>query len=161
VLLRALRLVPSAPLVAVIGRVGWKAESIMREITAMEKAGRVRHMGWIDDPDLPALYSAAKMLVLPSSYEGFGLPVLEAMACGCPVLCSWSSSLPEVGGNAARYFRVGDSEDLAGRLKDLLSDEKLRATMSAAGLERAKQFSFRQAAKEVLGIMRHGAAELR
>jgi glycosyltransferase involved in cell wall biosynthesis len=113
VLLRALRLVPSAPLVAVIGRVGWKAESIMREITAMEKAGRVRHMGWIDDPDLPALYSAAKMLVLPSSYEGFGLPVLEAMACGCPVLCSWSSSLPEVGGNAARYFRVGDSEGSA------------------------------------------------
>ena len=160
VLLRALRLLPSAPLLAIIGGVGWKAESIMREITVMERAGRVRHLGWVDDSDLPALYSAAKMLVLTSSYEGFGLPVLEAMSCGCPVLCSWSSSLPEVGGDAARYFRTGDSEDLASKLVALLSDERQLVAMAAAGLVRAKQFSFRQAAQEVLGIMRAGAARL-
>jgi glycosyltransferase involved in cell wall biosynthesis len=161
VLLHALRLLQSAPLLAIIGGVGWKAESIMREITVMERAGRVRYLGWVDDSDLPALYSAAKMLVLPSSYEGFGLPVLEAMSCGCPVLCSWSSSLPEVGGDAARYFRVGDSEDTARKLKELLIDEKQRAAMAAAGLVRAKQFSFRQAAQKVLDIMSAGAAQLR
>jgi alpha-1,3-rhamnosyl/mannosyltransferase len=126
-----------------------------------EEAGRVRYLGRVDDEWLPALYSAARLSVYPSLYEGFGLPVLEAMSCGCPVLCSWSSSLPEVGGSAARYFRTGDSEDLACKLAALLSDDKQLAAMSAAGLARAEQFSFRQAAQEVLGIMRAGSAQLR
>jgi glycosyltransferase involved in cell wall biosynthesis len=156
VLLDALKLMPDAPPLAIVGRVGWKAGDIVRRIVMMEKMGRVRHLDQVDDSDLPALYSAAKALVLPSSYEGFGLPVLEAMACGCPVLCSWSSSLPEVGGRAVRYFRTGDSGDLAGRLSILLSDEELRTAMSAAGLARAKQFSFRSAAEQVLGIIRRG-----
>jgi glycosyltransferase involved in cell wall biosynthesis len=155
-LLRALALVPGAPVLAFVGAVGWRSRGIVEEIATMERAGRVRHLGWVDDPDLPALYSAAKMIVFPSLYEGFGLPVLEAMACGCPVLCSWSSSLPEVGGSAARYFRTGDSEDLARRLVVLLSDEQQRRAMSVAGLEQVKQFSFRRAAEEVLDVIRRG-----
>jgi glycosyltransferase involved in cell wall biosynthesis len=160
VLLRALRLVPSAPLLAVVGGVGWKAESIVREIIEMEAAGRVRYLGRVDDADLPSLYAAAKLFVFPSLYEGFGLPVLEAMSCGCPVLCSWSSSLPEVGGDAARYFVTGDSEDMARKLKELLLDGQQRAAMAAAGLVRARQFSFRRAAQEVLDIMRRGTSGL-
>jgi glycosyltransferase involved in cell wall biosynthesis len=158
VLLRALELMPDAPELAIVGRVGWKAHNIMNQIVAMERAGRVSHLDQVDDPDLPALYSAAKVLVLPSSYEGFGLPVLEAMACGCPVLCSWSSSLPEVGGDAARYFKTGDSIDLARKLSVLLSDGVQRAAMSAAGLERVQRFSFRRAAEQVLQIVRQGTA---
>jgi glycosyltransferase involved in cell wall biosynthesis len=156
VLLRALRESPDAPMLVIVGEVGWKARTLVAEISAMERAGRVRRLGFVDDADLPDLYGAASMVVFPSRYEGFGLPVLEAMACGCPVLCSWSSSLPELGGVAARYFRVGDSADLAGKLKALLSDEKQRAAMSAAGVVRARQFSFRQAARAVLGIVRRG-----
>jgi len=158
VLLKALEQAPGAPQLAIVGHVGWKAGGIMRRITAMEKTGGARLLDQVDDPDLPALYSAAKVLVLPSSYEGFGLPVLEAMACGCPVLCSWSSSLPEVGGDAARYFRTGDSIDLAHRLSILLSDSAQRAAMSAAGLARAKRFSFRAAAEQVLRLVKQGIA---
>jgi glycosyltransferase involved in cell wall biosynthesis len=156
VLLSALSQMPNAPPLAIVGRVGWKATDIMKRIAAMEKMGRVRHLDRVDDQDLPALYSAAKLLVLPSSYEGFGLPVLEAMACGCPVLCSWSSSLPEVGGDAARYFSTGDSTDLARGLSALLSDDAQRAAMSAAGLARQRLFSFRRAAEEVLQIIQSG-----
>jgi glycosyltransferase involved in cell wall biosynthesis len=156
VLLRALGLIPDAPRLAIVGRVGWKSAGIMEQIVVMEKMGRVSHLDQVDDCDLPSLYSAAKALVFPSSYEGFGLPVLEAMACGCPVLCSWSSSLPEVGGAAVRYFRTGDSGDLARNLLILLRDEEQMSAMSAAGLVQAKRFSFRRAAEEILRIIRHG-----
>jgi glycosyltransferase involved in cell wall biosynthesis len=158
VLLRALGLMPDTTRLAIVGRVGWRSADIMEQIMVMEKMGRVSHLDQVDDCDLPSLYSAAKALVFPSSYEGFGLPVLEAMACGCPVLCSWSSSLPEVGGDAARYFRTGDSTDLARELSVLLSDGGQRAAMSAAGLARAKRFSFRRAAEQVLQIIRQGTA---
>jgi glycosyltransferase involved in cell wall biosynthesis len=154
-LLRALRHIPNAPILVIVGGVGWKAGAIVEEIAAMERAGRVRRLGWVDDSDLPALYSAAEVMVFPSLFEGFGLPVLEAMACGCPILCSWSSSLPEL------YFHPGDSEDLARRLVALLSDDGKRAAMSSAGVARAGQFSFAKAAAEVLGIMRQGAAQRR
>jgi len=161
VLLDALRLAPGAPMLAIVGGVGWKATPIVEQIGVMEKAGRVRYLGRIDDRDLPALYSAATLMIFPSLYEGFGLPVLEAMACGCPVLCSWSSSLPELGGDAVRYFRPGDSADLALGLAALLQGERQRAGMSAAGLQRAGRFSLRKAARETLDIMRQGGASIR
>ncbi|MBN2464190.1 glycosyltransferase family 4 protein [candidate division WOR-3 bacterium] len=157
VLLHALRMTKCAPVLAIVGGIGWKSEPIVAEIAAMEKAGRVRYLGWVDDDDLPYLYSAAKLFVLPSIYEGFGLPVLEAMACGCPVLCSWSSSLPEVGGTAVSYCSAGSSVDLARKLDALLSDEPRRTAMSAAGLSRAKRFDLTHSAGQVLDIMRRGA----
>jgi glycosyltransferase involved in cell wall biosynthesis len=160
-LMRALQAVPEAPLLVLVGGIGWKCRPILAQIRKQEAAGRVRYVGRVDDEWLPALYSAARLSVYPSLYEGFGLPVLEAMACGCPVLCSDSSSLPEVGGNAAAYFRTGDGSDLARKLRSLLSDEDRLTAMSVAGFARAGQFSFRRAAQEVLDIIRQGVAERR
>jgi alpha-1,3-rhamnosyl/mannosyltransferase len=158
VLLRALESVPDAPLLVVVGGTGWRCRETVRRIQALEAAGRVRHLGWVEDSSLAALYSGATLMVYPSFYEGFGLPVLEAMACGCPVLCSWSSSLPEVGGDVARYFRPRDGGDLARRIRELIDDAAVLAEMSAKGRRRAQGFSYRTSAEQMLRLMR-GAME--
>ncbi|MEO0077627.1 MAG: glycosyltransferase family 1 protein, partial [candidate division WOR-3 bacterium] len=160
-LLKAVRNVQGAPLLVLAGGVGWRCRSILAAIREEEMSGRVRYLGRVDDRHLPALYSAAEFAVYPSLYEGFGLPVLEAMACGCPVVASDSSSLPEVGGKAARYFRAGDSRELARVIQELCSDGPGLAAMSAAGLARAKEFSFRKAAAMTLEILRDGVSSQR
>ncbi len=156
-LLKALASLPQAPLLVLVGGVGWRCRGILKEISQYEKRGMVRYLGRVEDEYLVPLYSGARLLVYPSRYEGFGLPILEAMACGCPVLCSDSSSLPEVGGAAAQYFRTGDFQDLSLRLKELLSDEQRLKEMSSAGIEHAKLFSFRKSAEEMIRIF-HSAS---
>ena len=153
-LLRALQLLPEAPVLAIVGGKGWHCRDVVAQIGRLERAGRVRYLGRVTDADMPAMYSAARLLVFPSLYEGFGLPIAEAMACGCPVLCSWSSSLPEVAGDAAVYFRTRDACDLASKARSLLADEDTLARMSARGLELVSRFSFRNAAVQLLGILR-------
>ncbi|MGQ9707850.1 MAG: glycosyltransferase family 4 protein [bacterium] len=153
-LLRAIKILPEAPLLVLVGGKGWRSKPIFSEIEKFKKAGKIKYLGRVSDDNLRALYSAARLSVYPSRYEGFGLPVLEAMACGCPVLCSDSSSLTEVGGKAAFYFRTGDHQDLAARLKELLGDNQRLAAMADAGLERVKRFSFNRAAKELLAIFK-------
>jgi len=153
VLLKAIEQAVGLPMLAVVGRPGWKCRGIMRAIRGAERGGAVRFLGGVDDELLPALYGAAKLMVCASHYEGFGLPVLEAMACGCPVLCSWSSSLPEVGGAAAQYFRAGDASDLASRIAALTKDEAALRRMAAAGRRRASRFGFEPAAREVLRLL--------
>ncbi|MEO0005481.1 MAG: glycosyltransferase family 1 protein [candidate division WOR-3 bacterium] len=153
-LFKALRLVPEAPLLVLVGSRGWRSKGVFQEIGRLEKEGRVRYLGKVADEDLRALYSAALLAVYPSRYEGFGLPVLEAMACGCPVLSSDSSSLPEVGGEAAEYFRSGDHEDLAKRLRGLLRNEERLKEMVRQGFDNVNKFSFRKAAEELVKIFR-------
>jgi len=160
-LLRALAAVPHAPLLVLAGGMGWRCEHIMAQIRAHEQVGRVRYLGRVDDAWLSVLYSGAVLSVYPSLYEGFGLPVLEAMSCGCPVLCSDSSSLPEVGGAAARYFRTGDAMALSAGLRELLDSQSVLDAMSEAGLARARLFSFRRAAQQLLEIVREGVARQR
>ncbi|HTW90706.1 MAG TPA: glycosyltransferase family 1 protein [bacterium] len=155
-LLRAVDSVPGIPLLVIAGGRGWRSRRIVDQIRAHEISGRVRYIGRVDDSLLPALYSAAKLSVYPSVYEGFGLPVLESMACGCPVLSSDSSCLPEVGGTAARYFRTGDAVSLAEALTGLLANQSELAEMSEAGLARARTFSFRRAAEQLLEVIREG-----
>ncbi len=121
-------------------------------------AGRIRWIHNVEDADLPALYSGATVFVMPSLYEGFGLPLLEAMACGAPVIASNTSSLPEVVGDAALMFDPRDANMLAALLARVLSDRSLRDELRAKSLARAKEFSWERTARETLAVYCTAAA---
>ncbi len=108
--------------------------------------GSISFLGPIPDQDLPGLYAGARLFVYPSLHEGFGLPVLEAQSCGAAVVCSRSSSLPEVAGEAAIYFNPTDVDDMAENLSKPLDDEGLLESLRARGLEQAQKFSWRRTA---------------
>ena len=106
--------------------------------------------GFIPDEELPLLYSGADVFVYPSFYEGFGLPVLEAMACGAPVAASNATSLPEVVGDAGLLFNPNDTEDIANAVLRLLTDKTLKAKMIEKGFARVKEFSWEKTAEKQL-----------
>lgn len=136
------------------GEKGWLFDEVF---TLAEKLGlreRARFLGRVSPEDLLGLYNAAQLLVHPAFYEGFGLPPLEAMACGTPVVVSNTSSLPEVVGDAALLVDPTDVDGMAVAMWRLLSDEALRQQMSEKGLKRARLFSWRKAALETLEIYR-------
>ncbi len=110
--------------------------------------------GYVPDAQLEILYAEARAYVFPSLYEGFGLPPLEAMAKGCPVLSSDRASLPEILGAAAAYFDPEDEEDMAAKIKEVLSDEKLRAELIEQGLKQAKKYNWWECARETLDVYR-------
>jgi glycosyltransferase involved in cell wall biosynthesis len=114
----------------------------------------VRFLGRPDDDTLAALYAGAEALVFPSLYEGFGIPPLEAMACGCPVVASRAGPMPEVCGNAAEYVEPTDVESIAAGIERVVNDAQLRDAMRSRGLSRVGEFSYGRAAREVLGVLR-------
>ncbi len=129
---------------------------------ARERAAQVESihfLGTLPDADLPALYSAAGLFIFPSLYEGFGLPVLEALACGAPVLCSRASSLPEVAGEAALYFDPFQVEDMAGVIQQAAGDAALRAALTGRGPEQAGRFSWRRASQATLELYRQALGQ--
>lgn len=107
---------------------------------------------YVSRDELPLLYAAADVLLYPSLYEGFGLPVVEAMACGTPVITSNVSSMPEVGGSAVLYVNPEDSEDISNKLFDLTRDKNLREIMIKKGFEQAKKFTWKKCAEETLDV---------
>jgi alpha-1,3-rhamnosyl/mannosyltransferase len=109
-------------------------------------------LGWVPDDDLPAVLAAADLAVQPSLYEGFGLPILEHMACGQVVAASSSSSHPEVGGEAAAYFDPQNVEEMTAVLHRLLTDKEEYRHRQQLGLKQAAQFSWQRAAKETIAI---------
>jgi glycosyltransferase involved in cell wall biosynthesis len=157
-LLQAYRLLRNArateePLVLVGGK-GWLYGEIFERVEALYLAEHVRFLHDVPDADLPGLYSAAGVLTTPSFYEGFGLPALEAMSLGTPVVVSDRASLPEVVGQAGLLVDPDDPEDIARALGRVLSDEVLRTRMREQGLVQAAHFSWDRAARETLAVYR-------
>jgi glycosyltransferase involved in cell wall biosynthesis len=140
--------IPNLNLV-ICGARGWMADDIYHTVERLELHNRVILPDFFSDDDLPALYAGATLFVYPSLYEGFGLPVAEAMACGVPVISSNASSLPEVGGDAVLYFDPYDIDAMVDAMWRALTDESLRAHLRARGIVQAQKFSWEQAAREL------------
>lgn len=136
---------------------GWGDKAWMEKIDAAGLKNRVFFTGHVPDPDLSAIYTGAAALVYPSVYEGFGLPVLEAMACGCPVICSHAASLPEVAGDAALFIDPLDADSLVHAIDTLVPDKSLRQRLATEGRARAAQFTWEKTACQTLEIFRRAA----
>ncbi|MDI6858528.1 MAG: glycosyltransferase family 1 protein [Dehalococcoidia bacterium] len=134
----------------IVGKKAWLHSPVLEAARASRLSERITFTGYVPDKDLPALYNAADLFVYPSIFEGFGLPVLEAMSCGTPVITSNTSSLPEVGGDAAVYFDPLDAGDIARAIRAALADPELRSRLSARGLARAKEFSWAATARKTV-----------
>jgi glycosyltransferase involved in cell wall biosynthesis len=141
-----------------VGQRGWKYGEVVREANRPPIAGRVIMPGYVPEEDLPALYAEATAFVYPSLYEGFGLPVVEAMACGTPVITSRTSSLGEIAGEAALLVEPLDEAGLADALSRVLSDGRLRERLVAAGRRRAAEFSWERTGRETAAAYREAAS---
>jgi glycosyltransferase involved in cell wall biosynthesis len=154
-LLRAFEVVRADGLadgLVIVGRRGWLYDDFFATLERSPARDAVFFPGYVPDEDLPALYAGAQALVLPSLYEGFGLPTLEAMACGTPVACSDTSSLPEVTGDAALHFDPREVGAMTDALRRLLGDADLRAVLRGRGLERVVGFSWERVAAETRAV---------
>ena len=138
------------PKLVIAGKAQWRESEVFQAVQQAGLDGRVLFPGYVEDGDLPALYSAAAVFVYPSLYEGFGLPPLEAMACGAPVISTNAASLPEVVGDAALVVEPTDVAALAQALRDVLSQPGLQADLRQRGFARAAQFSWERCAAETL-----------
>lgn len=134
------------------GGKGWFYDEIFVQIEALGLVDRVIFPGYVADEDLPLWYNAATLFAFPSVYEGFGMPVVEAMACGTPVVASDASSIPEAVGDAGLLFNPQDAGELAERMASVLNDSTMSATMRTKGLKHAKQFSWEEAGQETAVI---------
>jgi glycosyltransferase involved in cell wall biosynthesis len=134
------------------GGKGWLYNEIFAQIETLGLTERVIFPGYVADKDLPLWYNAAALFAFPSVYEGFGMPVVEAMACGTPVVASNASSIPEAIGDAGLLFNPQDASELAERMASVLHDSELSATMRANGLKQAKNFSWEAAGRETAVI---------
>jgi len=134
----------------VAGKIGWKAEALAERL----RAPGVVHLDYVNPSQLTTLYRNADVFVFPSIYEGFGFPLLEAMAHGIPTIAAQSSSLPEIGGDASIYFDPRNAPELATQLRRVLDDGGLRRDLVAKGHERARQFRWDRAADETLEVFR-------
>jgi glycosyltransferase involved in cell wall biosynthesis len=137
-----------------VGPAGWLTGELETTLTQLRLGGRVRLTGYVDDAELPVWYAAASAFVFPSLYEGFGLPVLEAMACGAPVITSDVSALPEVAGDAALLVNPLDDVALAEAITRVVQDPVLAASLRERGVERARCFTWLRTATETVAAYR-------
>lgn len=147
------------PPLVVAGKPGWLWEPIMRRADALGLRTRVIFCGFVPDEGLPALLTGATLFALPSLYEGFGLPVLEAMACGTPVVTSDRSSLPEVAGDAAHLVDPKSPEAIADGIRRVLHDDPYRAELRRRGFDRAHAFRWELTARQTVAVYREALAQ--
>ena len=138
-----LRTTELRPQLVLAGKIGWKSDEVLLQLKQSPMADRVRMPGFVSDEELRALYSSCAAFIYPSLYEGFGLPPLEAMACGAPVI---ASRIPSIKESVARIVSATDSNDLARNVIELLRDEQARQSLSIRGLEYAQEFSWQRTA---------------
>jgi len=134
----------------VVGKIGWKSEQIAPRL----RAAGIRHLDYLQTDELAEVYRSAELFVFPSIYEGFGFPLLEAMSYGIPSIAARSSSLPEIGGEAALYFDPRDSRELERTIERLLGDRALRDELASRGRKRAAQFRWEEAAAKTVEVLR-------
>lgn len=143
----------------IIGRKGWLYEEILEAPKELGIENSVKFLENVEDDELPFFYKHALCFVLPSLYEGFGLPVLEAMKQGCPVITSNISSMPEAGGDAALYVDPEDIDDIAKKITQLINSDKLRKELIEKGKVQVKKFSWEKTAKETLEVLEQFAGK--
>jgi glycosyltransferase involved in cell wall biosynthesis len=149
-LIQAFQTLPEKYQLVIVGKEGWRYREIRSTLDRLNLASRVKFLDYVGAADLPALYSGARLSVFPSLYEGFGFPILEAQSCGTPVVCSNTSSLPEVAGDAAAFFDPLDVDSISGAINNVVRDELLRANLIAKGRANVTRFSWGNAADEIL-----------
>ena len=135
-----------------VGPWGWRSHNVRRRLWKQDAQGWIHELGYIPAKDRPALYRSASVFVWPSFYEGFGLPVLEAMASGCPVITSHTSSMPELTGTAAIHIDPFNTQDIADALQGVISSKSLQEQLKKAEIDRAKEYTWKKAAEATLAI---------
>lgn len=141
----------------IVGASGWLTSDLAPLVQAHGLSDRITFTGYVPDDDLPRWYQAATVFCYPSLYEGFGLPVLEAMACGTPVVTSRTSSLPEIAGDAALLIDPTDVDGIARALRTVLAGDARRQQMSAAGIARSRLYAWERTAADTLDVIRDAA----
>jgi glycosyltransferase involved in cell wall biosynthesis len=136
----------------VVGKKGWLYDDFFAQLERSPARQGVIFPGWVADEDLPAVYAGAAAVAFPSEFEGFGLPALEGMACGAPVVCSNTSSLPEIAGDAALLVEPTDTDAITGALRRVLSEPELPTELRRRGYAQAAQFSWARAARETVQV---------
>lgn len=139
----------------IVGGEGWDFEEIYKQVKQSSLKGRVHFLGYLSTKSLVNLYNLAKALVFPSFYEGFGIPPLEAMKCSCPVIASFSSSIPEVLGDAAILIDPSNQAEIAGAMHKLIQEPDLAQSLSNKGLLQARKFSWKESGEKLLGIIKN------
>ena len=135
------------------GQLGWASDEIVNATAHRTRRGRVILAGILDDSDLALLIKGATLAVVPSLYEGFSLPMVEAMACGVPTIASQTSCLPEISGNALAYFDPLSVEDMAACMQTVLRDSDLRQRLRQKGIGRAREFTWERCARQTLDVL--------
>jgi glycosyltransferase involved in cell wall biosynthesis len=141
-----------ADALVIVGKRGWLYDDFFAQLEASPAKSSVIFPGWVEDGDLPALYAGAAAVAFPSEFEGFGLPALEGMACGAPVVCSNTSSLPEIAGDAALLVDPTNTDEITDALRRVLTAPGLAEEMRGRGLAQAAKFSWERAAQETVQV---------
>lgn len=139
----------------IVGRLGWMYQEVFNQVEILKLKDKVTFTGYVPRQSLPIVYNLADLFVYPTLYEGFGLPVLEAMACGTPVVTSNVSSLPEIVGDAGVLVIPDDEDSLVQAMRTVLTDRDLQKTLAEKGLFRSKDFSWKRTVKETLQVYQH------